>query len=693
MKYLPLLFFAAAGWSCGAGQPSVIEPNPACRTPKKIIVYKEHVYDLNGYADEGGGDPFALFDENEWVDPANEPDAVYKPHTNPRPIWQPAIYFPADKGNRIVIDLQTTHHLTDVYLYDRSNSKDSIWIYTGDMLHWKEKAGFTTLAFYQSAQWRKFPLQDSSRYVMIRFNSPKATITEMVLYGCADSVGPTPPPPPARDPLFARKMMKEFLGVNDYSGIIDAKWLKPFYYTRLYSFAVDFDRDTTHPYPQVRYNMTHFGYWDGNLHDYHYWPEDNVKANHHQVWYAMQGQPLWMAKEERDKKGRPVTNWGMDAEDPLSYARHGAMMWNLAAWFGNVKRDTALLSLDHEPKFSGRGTMRLYENGNEEDATWTGERYCNPMAYFAQSNADYDGAERALGDRCGIANADSSSALITSGLIGLDTNRVKIYKFLCNTLRKDKAFIWKGGVQYHHYSTNGSHGITPEEDSLRWRLARVKSFTDALAPGVPCILGENGYDKSQHTRQSTPLLPGLSPEESQAAFILRSINATAFSGFDSYILYWLRDTKPVDDANVYLTSGVVREMPDGSIRPYPSWFYISAFENRLATYMPDQIVSERGPVWVYKYRNALSPDSVAYFVYAPTHDGARSPAFALKVGSVAGGDAAEIDFTADSPQGVWSTRKMADGVVTIAVEEKPKLILVKENYLYPLRSDLLIPKH
>jgi hypothetical protein len=321
--------------------------------------------------------------------------------------------------------------------------------------------------------------------------------------------------------------------------------------------------------------------------------------------------------------------------------------------------------------------MQLYENGNEEDGFWKGEAYCSPMAYFAQSNADYDGAERALGNTCGIVNADSGSALITSGLIGLDTNRIRVYQFLCHTLRKDKAFIWKGGIQYHHYSTDDKHGLTPEEDSLRWKLVQARRATARLEPDVPCILGENGYDKSQKTRQSTPLIPGLSIEECQAIFILRSINATAFSGFDAYILYWMRDNNPPDDERVYMTSGVVREMPDGSIRPYPSWFYISTFQRRLADYRPDAVISEKGGVWVYRYRHAQTPDSVAYFVYAPTHNGSRTSAFGLTVGDT--GDAVEVDFAPDSADGVAIGRKVTRGVVTVEAEERPKLIFVKET--------------
>ncbi|HLZ86600.1 MAG TPA: hypothetical protein VKQ52_05155, partial [Puia sp.] len=285
-KYLFFLLVASTCLSCRNSGPERLTPTAFCRHPKKIVVYKENVYDLNGYADEGGGDPFRLFDENDGVDPGNEPDAADGPHTNPQPTLQPAIYFPPGKGNRIVIDLQTTYRLAAVYLYDRSRSPDSVWIYTGDMLHWKQKAAFTAISWFTSSCWRKFPVGDSSRYVLIRFSSPKTNITEMVLYGSPDGAVPPPPSHPSGAPAFTGKPMKEFLGVNDYSGTVGAKWMKPFYYSRLYSFAVDFDRDTVHAYPQVRYNMTHFGFWDDSLHDYHYRTEDNVRQNHHMVWYT-----------------------------------------------------------------------------------------------------------------------------------------------------------------------------------------------------------------------------------------------------------------------------------------------------------------------------------------------------------------------------------------------------------------------
>jgi len=666
---------------CKNTKPQIVTvSNTTCPVPQKIIIYKENVFDLSGYENGGGGRPFNLFDENAFVDPKMEDknSSGYIPVTDPQPQIQPAMYFPANKGNRIVTDLLVNYKIAEVYVYDCSRNGDSVWIYTGTMQNWKLKAAFISNESRGSEGWRKFAINDSAQYVMIRFSSNKTKITEMVLYGCSPSAIPPAQKHINGDAPFTKKMMKEFLGANDFNGI-EAKWTKPFYYNRLYAFTGDFDHDDVHEYPNVQYNMLRFGYWNNGINDYYFMPEDAEKMYGHKVWYAMNGLPFWMSKGDNGMKGRPVTKLGLDSEDPMSYARNANMMWNMAAFFGNTKVDTNLMSLSHSPKKSGRGTLSVYENGNEYDATWIGDKYCNPVEYYAQSSADYDGNENALGNKCGIKNADNTSTLMTAGLIDLDTNRIRVYKFLCNTLRKDKYFLWSGGVQYHHYCNRNKHGITPEEDSLRWRLSEVKKVTDRIQPGVPCILGENGYDKFQGSTQAAPLLPGLSNAECQGVFILRCMNATAFSGFDSYILYWLRDTEAEDNAGIYLTSGLVRQMPDGTIKPYASWFYVSAFENRLANYAPDKIISEKNNVWIYKYRNQLSPDSVAYFIYSPTHDGTKVDNYSLNVGNTTHTDADEISFADNKEAGNVINKKIVNGNVVINVEEKPKLVLVKEK--------------
>ena len=208
-------------------------------------------------------------------------------------------------------------------------------------------------------------------------------------------------------------------------------------------------------------------------------------------------------------------------------------MWTLAAVFGKTKVDTNELRINDMIKVSGKGTMTRFENGNEEDASWVGNKYASPMEYFARSSADYDGDLGKLGPRTGVHVADSNSELIMSGLVEFDTNRVRVLNFLCNELRPDKKFLWQGGIQYHHYSNKpkgisllqrnkGTVGITPEEDSLRMKLTKVREHAYKLQPNVECILGEYGYDKGQASRQATPILPGHSAAESQG-ILLRGV--------------------------------------------------------------------------------------------------------------------------------------------------------------------------
>ncbi len=653
--------------------------NKTSRNPsiQKIPVNKSDVYDLEGYADEGGGDPYKLFDENAFTDPGNDNKSPgnFIPVTNPQPTQHPEIYCTPGRGNRIVANLRTSYQLKEVYLYDRSHTADSVWIYTGKMNQWKQKAAFITQTDPGLWGWRKFTIEDSTQLIMIRFSSFETAITEMVLYG---NPGTQSVPVSHNEPIgpFAKVTMNDFLGANCYNET-DAAWLKPFRWIRMYTFYSYFDENTVNDYPNQRFNMEHFGRKNSGNAQVRYFMEDIRDQVGTNCWYSIRGVPGWMDKKGFTDKDRPVTQIGMDPEQPASYVRHANLMWTLGAFFGKSMVPANELSLNPLiPVPNRRGIMDLFENGNEEDAWWVGNKYCNPVEYFAQSSADYDGHEGSLGPRTGLYKAGSENKLMTSGLIGLDTNRIRVYSFLCNQLRKDQSFIWKGGIQYHYYSTDGKKGLSPEEDSLRSKLSKVSAFTHRLQPGIDCILGENGYDKSQSGRQATPLIPGLSNADCQAIFILRAINAAAFSGFDRYILYWLKDTDPETDSRVYLTSGVIRQLSDGTIVPYPSWYYISTFVNRLANYRPDAIISENGKVWTYKYRNALHPDSVAYFVYCPSHTGTIVNDYTLKLSGAA--TVKQIRFSGRSASGTESEKKVENGILHVKVDESPTLIFARE---------------
>jgi hypothetical protein len=621
--YAQLLFASVALLlaGCGGGTPSVksatIKPGAACNAPQKITaIYPENVYDLSGYADVTGPNAFALFDESSIADPKSNSD--FKPITNPHPQYGSFTFF-RDYGSRIVVDLRVPYKMSEIYLYDRSRYSDTVWIYTGDMKNWKLKAKFATTGDPMMWGWRRFAVSDSTQYVMFRFRSQEAEISEAVMYGCAYAEPPPRPPTQYSGPRLPPKMLKEFLGVNMYQGTF-MQYMQPFQFSRVYTDMRYIDWDTAAQYPNVKYNIVPHGWWNNGTNDYNMYV-DSVKMAGYQVWYSILGIPNWLHTKNFNNDNRPVTKLGQNMEDPMTYARHANMFWNLAAAYGQTAVDTNEIQATNEHRFSGRKTFNVYENGNESDA-FSGIKYCNPVEYFALSSADYDGHEGKMGPKHGIKKADSAAELMMAGMTRFDVNRLRVLKFLCNTLRTDSQFLWKGGIQYHWYSTNGTGspvkvfenatgGITPEEDSLRKKMAKVRDQTYLIQPGVEAYLGEHGYDKSRVTKVSAPLVPGYSQNQSHGIMMIRSVNAIFFSGFDRYIIYWIKDVSPDNDPNLFITCGLIRELDAYTHTPYPAWYYISTMYNHLGNYIPEKVVQESGDVWIYKYRNKVSPDSAA----------------------------------------------------------------------------------
>jgi hypothetical protein len=160
--------------------------------------------------------------------------------------------------------------------------------------------------------------------------------------------------------------------------------------------------------------------------------------------------------------------------------------------------------------------------------------------------------------------------------------------------------------------------------------------------------------------------------------LVRAINATAFSGFDRIILYWIKDSENENHEAYFQTSGILMEEPDHRWWAYPAWYYISTFVSRLADYAPEKIISEKGNVWIYKYRNKVFPDSAAYFIYCPTHNKTISDNYPLKLGRTASKTVTEILLDDKSATGNLSSGIISNGTVILRVTESPIIILVKE---------------
>lgn len=660
---LSAIHFIGNAWKRSELPPA--SQGPVSAAPKITGISRNFVYDLSGSEAGGMGDAMRLFDEN--CDPKRDPS--FNPRTNPLPITGAAKFFNG-KGLRIVIDLQGIYALTEVYWYDKALESDSVWLYTGDMHGWTENCAYQTTGTQAGWGWKRFNLHTNSRYVMIRFKSDKSVLAEMVLYG--NLVKKEALPAIASTTALPSSTLAAFAGTNTFS-FVDTKLMQPFNQVRMYQLMNWYDADTIHDYPDNQLSLPF------PMKEY----ADSIRRAGHHLWLSIRGMPAYLEKKGFNEKDKPVTKPGMNPEDPLSYGRHAKSFWNLAAIFGKATVDTSLIDLRDAVKFSGLGAMDRFENGNEEDGWWT-DYYWTPVDYFALSSADYDGHEGALGKRHGIKNADSSSRLMMSGMVQLDTNRVRTLKFLCEQLRIDKKFIWDGGVQYHYYSTDSKNtsqfptkGISPEEDHVREKLAKVKAFHEKLLPGIPVILGENGYDRNQQSRQRTPLLPGYNEAQSQGIMVIRTLMAAFMSGFDGFNQYMMRDaTEDPNATGPYATSGMVGGK-DGKII-FPAWYYWSTYINTLGNYKPAGVVSESGDVWVYRLQHNTEKDSVAYYLVSPTTNGTTIKHFRLTANIAAGQAVQLIRLTDNSVTGVVLNSKAGNGFIDVEVGESPVIVLTKK---------------
>ena len=630
------------------------------------------VFDLSGSEASGGGHPMNLFDED--ADPAN--GKFGNPHTSPLPNSRMDIFYPPGKGLRIVVDLHDLYALSDFYIYDQSLASDSLWLYTGSMNNWTPVAAYNSAGNAAAWGWQHFRLAKNTRYVMIRFNSYKPVITEWVMYGGVQQK--LPADNPARLTALTAPTLRQFAGTNAYD-YVQPSLLQPFQQLRLYQMMDYYDTDTVNAYPNNKLSLNALQLPRVQQPRYY---ADSLRHYGNQLWMSIRGQSKEQQKQGLTEKDKPVTRLGMNTEDPLSYGRHAKTFWNMAALFGSTKLDTNSIDVNDMPRFSGLGLMNRFENGNEEDGYWT-PFYWTPVDYFAVSSADYDGHEGRLGAKHGLHRADSNSRLMTSGMIQLDTNRVKTLQFLCRQLRTDKKFIWEGGVQYHHYSNAAPNnlqspirGISPEEDQLRRKLAKVRAFHNRLLPGIPLILGENGYDRNQQSWQRTPLLPGYNAAQSQGIMVMRSLIAAFMAGFDGYNQYMMRNaTNDENAAGPYATSGMLGGPANGNL-VYPMWYYWSTLVKRLGSYQPDAIITETGPVWIYRLKNSQRQGQKAYILFSPTTDGSVIKNFRFKLNGFNNQHFKVIRFSDIDVAGIETYGQLLNGTIQLEVGGSPAILLM-----------------
>ena len=569
---------------------------------------------------------------------------------------------------QILIDMGAPTRVTRVFLYNESGD-NALTLSTGKPFAWKDQP--ITLGGYRN--WREFPLGATTRYLRLTIPHP-TKLSEIAVYG--DSAPAVPAKTQARAGTTrqprARPTMDAFIGTNAFIDDPLDKLAVPVGFVREYH---NWSWDTEGADHFVRFQPS--GAAGGNA-----WFFDDfyagLKARGVTVSPAIQQTSLaYFPGVDGDSK--PVAA-GADAEQPASYARHAAHLFQFAARYGGVRAPDAALTLaPGQPRRSGLGSLRYIEDWNEPDKTWRGRagRF-TPYELAAMCSADFDGDQGRLGKAVGVRAADPQMSLVMGGLAGLHLDYLRAMKLW--------ADYHRGGdfpasvINLHHYSSDGNDdqgfktaGISPEADRLREKLAAIVAWRDANVPGREVWLTEFGYDTDPKSPLHAPAVGAYSAPEIQAIWLVRSYLALAAAGVDRAAQFMFRDVKP-GDGGVFTTCGMVTEK--GRWEPKPSYWYIATLKTRLSGMRyAGELPSGHPDVSVYRFVGTSG--ATAFVVWCPTSDDRRVPGVTLPVGQET---ATRIDFAVGQPSGVSAPLVTRGGHVTIDAREQPMIVLIRSRH-------------
>ncbi len=515
------------------------------------------------------GDARMLIDEQSISgDPAagsgGSPETVFFPG------WpHQHIYYPAD----VIIDLGVNHNLSSIWVFD-VNDSDTLRIFTGSLAGWTE-AGYLFLNQYNA--WQSFMLNVDARFVMLRFRSPACRIAEFVLYGNALGTPSIPPQPTAHPP----KVMQQLIGVNAF---VDDPLLRIKAAGSLREYHDwqwdEGNTDTTYPgYPNNQYAWSPSWVsgpgWGWDF-DAFYAQMKNAGISVNPV---LQGAaPYITGWRDSLTQHKPITG-GKNPLLPASYIEHSDYMFQFAARYGKSNVPSGMLKLrPGQPVLSGLGLIDYIENWNEPDKWWFSRGgYFHPFEFAAMCSADYDGHQGSLGPGKGMKTADPQMKMVMAGLASLNLEYVRCMK-LWSDFNRSQDFP-ADVLNFHHYSQNGQHGISPEADSLKYKLKELVDWRNKYLPGKEIWLSEFGYDTNPESAIASRPIGNTDAQEVQGRWLLRSLLAAAAAGVDRAHIFMLRDVNH-PNPNIYNSSGLTGEIWFGH-QPKKSWFYVKTFTKLL----------------------------------------------------------------------------------------------------------------
>ncbi len=621
---------------------------------QKIVLTPEMVINETGL-----GDAALLVDEQAQVgDPANgKGQAPGKPFF---PGWT-AWYYPA----HVVIDLGVKHHVTRVFLYNETGQNELV-ISSGTPVAWKPQN--VTLDGYRN--WKPFMIGADTRYLRITLLRP-TSLPEIVVYG-ERLPGQNTVASPLPRSVRTAPLMEKFIGANVFIDDPLDKIATPIGFAREYH---SWGWDVENADHLTRFQPSAAAGGNSWFFDDYY---AKLRARSVDVCPAMQGLATAFYPGA-DVDHKPVDK-GKNTEDPASYTRHAAHMFQMAARYGHhAVGDNKLTLAPGQPRKSGLGALDYLENWNEPDKTWRGrEGLFTPYELAAMSSADYDGDQGRMGANVGVKQADPKMQLVLGGLAGLNLDYIRAMKLWADT-RRGGSFP-ADALNLHHYSSTGNEqgfqpngsGISPEADHLKEKMAQIAAWRDRNLPDKQLWVTEFGYDTNPKSPLHAPAIGTLSAEQVQGAWLIRSYLALAAAGVDRAAMFMLRDVKS-DGGGVFETCGLVTEK--GKWEPKPSWYYIATLKHHLTGMRyTGEVASGRPDVLIYRFQGAKKGTSVCA-VWCPTSEDKHvaNYRFPQKVDN-----ATQVTLINGKTEGSSQPVQSANGALSLTVSETPILLRVTE---------------
>jgi hypothetical protein len=429
------------------------------------------------------------------------------------------------------------------------------------------------------------------------------------------------------------------------------------------------------PYPQTLYtpNLPGFGWnWDALF--------SGLQSMGVSGFPVVQGGAPWVSSSAiPPADGTPTA--------AASYIAHGDTMFQIAARWGSTTVPDASLKLEPgQTVASGLGTVKYYEDFNEEDnaAGFTGD------VYAAMASADYDGDQGRLGATIGVKNADPGAQLVMGGLSGKygggggDGGSVWVDSI---TTFLDAARAWSATnragsfpadvINVHYYSFGPgapAPALSPEADGVEAKLAAIVAYRDQNLPGKPVWWTEFGYDTYASSPLHAPALGSNSAFIVQGQWLVRELLAALAAGIERAIVFELDDTCTPDASacdTQFATSGL---LTDPGSAPKASWYFLATFRARLQTMAyGGEIASGQTDVRIAQFSDTKSAGG-ALVVWAPTSAAVVHAGYSLALPPGAA-TATSVALVDKQPNGTVAALTPSGGAVTLDVSETPTIVL------------------